>query len=1091
MNDSTSKRSAEEIVREFPDWMQSALVPPRDEAASSDNLRQHPEWPSLLRASVVSSFLPEELDLGGESLEVGNQTLLKSAELVSDSEGYRWALRPDARTQILNTASPEEIAEALRRTSEFQDPLSQALRQFLKPNAPREAHLAERSLPELEAAHLAMSWLADVETVGDAEQHRADARRLSAEIRLRRLLAPFRRAVGDDGPGTVVGRGDEIEQLRAYVGEIAADSLAKSTSRGLKWLGRTVSRQGTTRAPLNVWGRGGIGKTTLISLFMLEHARAAQGEFPFVYLDFDRSSLSPQDAPSLLLEMSQQIAAQFSDLAPELESLEARIRRAPKGPEWRSPSGPIIGAFTQDLREIIDGFLEKRDSFFGRKPFLVVFDTFEAVQHSEADFSALEGLMWAFSRDGTHVWPRLRLIISGRNVVPTFIGDHTERLPLKGLRRKDATSFLVTLLREMGRDVAHPSELRTLIRAISRLTGTDRISPLWIHYIARDLSSGPPNAIAQLRAEIEREAADADGEPSEVLLALIQGVFVRRTLGHIRDQRVRALSDPGLVVRRITPDVIRHIMVPCTPNPNTGDTWNISDEEAHAIYDAFSREHSLVRPDGDALRHHSDVRRDMLPLIRSRSREAFDRIHRTAFDYFWTRAEADPGDLYAAEEAIYHGLWVGLPISTLDALWRDNSAFAPRIDPSGFPEDSVAAHYIRFRQAPGQWRPRWSSVRKLPSDLVLEWLQTHSANLLKNDDATEARTILQFVAGESYERIEVEAAPAVARSLYRAGAWQEARDLIARHVRSVPIPATSPVSKSELGDRFPAVISLLRTWATLIGKAGAPTSEDRSRVIEYAQSIGDPLIRAEVLAHCRLGQSDAHDEGTRPLDGRIASALEGVDQARWISEPRIHRLSLFVAAADRRERVARYLSNTRNLLSVPATAEDVDRVLNLAFPSRMVPPWPSEEAWEERARIWTEEMDVIVSALRQHEMLLSPVLRIIAHDHGDWVRPLQHAWSALPARERKEIRETFARDEDGRRTLSESQRRSLNSRRSDRAWLQDVYQFGLLLTLAERATDGATQGWTETSYPSSFQDLARALLGWHRSLLRQIAGTRS
>ena len=68
-----------------------------------------------------------------------------------------------------------------------------------------------------------------------------------------------------------------------------------------------VARTISGRAPFVIWGVGGVGKTTLISKFMLEHAEAAVGHYPFAYLDFDRNTISARRPSGLLMEMCLQV----------------------------------------------------------------------------------------------------------------------------------------------------------------------------------------------------------------------------------------------------------------------------------------------------------------------------------------------------------------------------------------------------------------------------------------------------------------------------------------------------------------------------------------------------------------------------------------------------------------------------------------------------------------------------------------------------------------------------------------------------------------------------------------------------------------
>ena len=173
---------------------------------------------------------------------------------------------------------------------------------------------------------------------------------------------------------------------------------------------------------------------------------------------------------------------------------------------------------------------------------------------------------------------------------------------------------------------------------------------------------------------------------------------MRRIIGHISDLRVRALADPGLVVRRITPEVIAKVMTRGTVKPDdtpessesldaeVKEPWIVTDAESKDIFEAFKREVSLVEIDGNALRHRPDVRQEMLPLIRARRPNRFKMLHHLAFDHFSSLVKANPSERASAAEALYHGLWLGQELEELDRLWSRDPAFDPRIDAEEFPE---------------------------------------------------------------------------------------------------------------------------------------------------------------------------------------------------------------------------------------------------------------------------------------------------------------------------------------------------------------------------------------------------------------------
>jgi hypothetical protein len=189
----------------------------------------------------------------------------------------------------------KEVRAAVERTeARFNDPVSSALRECLRGGDLTQSLPGD--LPVLEALRHASGLLTDVE--GLSRQARTAIPTLDREIGMRRLFAPLERMVGES-PGSAdvrrdrfFGRHAELEKLRSYVGVVRADSLLQQANRAFS----RASGSLFGRAPLTVWGVGGVGKTTLIAKFMLEHVRAAEWRFPFAYLDFDRPTVSARKA---------------------------------------------------------------------------------------------------------------------------------------------------------------------------------------------------------------------------------------------------------------------------------------------------------------------------------------------------------------------------------------------------------------------------------------------------------------------------------------------------------------------------------------------------------------------------------------------------------------------------------------------------------------------------------------------------------------------------------------------------------------------------------------------------------------------------
>src|SRR6266481_5534748 len=318
----------------LPEWVRGALKASMD--APGQLTTQRPDrnqlaWPLLVDAAVVAGFLPRDLAPGifeGESRSTAENSVLGFAETMRDPGGLKWSLKSETRTAVLSEALRSgDVADALRRTAkQFNDPVSRALRLFLTGQGTESTAL---DLKTLEATRTAASWLSRVPglTLPGIDN-------LDREIELRRLLAPLERMIGQSAAGSdpsithrFFGRQDELEQLRDYVGVIPAVSLTAVATRALSWVARTLKG----RLPLAVWGVGGVGKTTLISKFVLEHAEAAVSRYPFAYLDFDRTTISARNRVGLLSEMCLQVGAQFDELTQPMADLRSRVNEFATG----------------------------------------------------------------------------------------------------------------------------------------------------------------------------------------------------------------------------------------------------------------------------------------------------------------------------------------------------------------------------------------------------------------------------------------------------------------------------------------------------------------------------------------------------------------------------------------------------------------------------------------------------------------------------------------------------------------------------------------------------------------------------------------
>ncbi|HET6890544.1 MAG TPA: hypothetical protein VFH31_05530, partial [Pyrinomonadaceae bacterium] len=554
----------------MPDWVQAALerALKRQPAPSPLAHRAGDAWPLLVEAAVVRSFLPR--DLAPNAVDTENRSnaegiVLGFAETTYGPDGVQWSLTQQSRAEVVDAAwATGDLQKAIDdTTTRFKDDISFALRTCLT----QGSDLVQASdLKSLEATRIAVASLAGVSTL-----KLPSLKLLDREIELRRLLAQFERMIGrrSDTTGSAkkdrfFGRADELEKLRGYVGVISAATLFGSAKRVIDSVFRKIKGRGA----LAVWGVGGAGKTTLISKFMLEHAEAASSRYPFAYLDFDRATIGARQRLGLLAEMCRQAGTQFDELAEPMAKLQTEVRELARRLESTKEFEYIsyVAPYCLKFRKLVDQLLESLESRFEwSRPFLLVFDTFELVQYTEGeiegqdDIKGLEDFVQGFSEPNEGPWPRLRLIISGRKKITHFLGE-VEDLPVGALDPQGSAELLVALSADADNPITEAQAKRVVTAVAKKVKEPNRgVQPLRLRLIGevfRDPERDGQAIVQSLVDELSKPLK-SHGLAAKIL---IDGILVRRVLEHVADGRVRALADPGLVVRRITPEVIEKVM---------------------------------------------------------------------------------------------------------------------------------------------------------------------------------------------------------------------------------------------------------------------------------------------------------------------------------------------------------------------------------------------------------------------------------------------------------------------------------------------------------------------------------------------------
>ncbi|MFG2913434.1 AAA family ATPase [Kitasatospora sp. NPDC048298] len=544
--------------------------------------------------------------------------LTQDCERVTTREGRRWRLTPEVRTLTIEAlGGPERLRAALTAAPRAdRDAARDWAERFL---TERNPPLEQQGFDELYAALTVVGWFRDTPgtraALADHGLTLPSTDELQHNLKRARLLQPLR-ALADE---TFTGRRDELSTLGGYVD--GQDGYSP-------WL--------------LVHGPGGVGKSTLLSRFLLD--RDARGSVAHLYLTFERPELAPERPLTVLIEAVRQVALLAPWLSPRAEALERSLRRAVAadlGAEQdRSSSSKHRGSQARDtdlLLHRFGSFLTAFGSEYGGQVPLLVLDTFERVQRrgrhaQERLLHALDSLRWTC--------PNLRVIAAGRAPVddPRF-----RHVPLDGFDPATARRFLRRHVTELTR--ATDEELDLVTDTVGRSPLNLKLAAALLRHESDALRD--PALHDQLREKLEAET--------------VQGVLYRRILDHLDDPDLRRIASPGLVVRKVTPEVIRHVLAdPC-------GLGTVDEDRAWELFDRFRKEVSLVEevPGQFSVVHRADVRAVMLPLLRHDHPEVVELIHQRAVAHY-----EENGDRV---EELYHRLALGEPTATLDDRWDEEA----------------------------------------------------------------------------------------------------------------------------------------------------------------------------------------------------------------------------------------------------------------------------------------------------------------------------------------------------------------------------------------------------------------------------------
>jgi tetratricopeptide (TPR) repeat protein len=612
------------------------------ESESDEPFRGH-----LDAAAVLAAFDPFQLrPVGGAAAGPGPSLLdhlLPRCEPITQGPGRGLfsLLLPNRRVALRRLATREGMRRALRANPDRPNlPLQ---RMFERVVAGDQIALEDASREELAALYSLHDWVEGI--LEDLPSKAAIGRALARFD----LLAPMRRLAGDD----FVGRERELQQLHDYVFGPEHDQT------------QDLPPEPEPRS-LFVFGPGGVGKSTLLARFILD--KVESDDLPVVYLDIDRPTIRPDRPATLLLDAIAQLQPQLDVEPYTLDGLTKEISFSisrgdvereyesfgPPAPDWQ------VEQFADTLGPLLDGALV-----------LVVVDTFEEAQFLGSD------VVWPlvqFLLNLGRLLPNLRLVLSGRALPEEYVTQAFPWLaPLPVTTAVDDAAALDRIplpYRPINLGVLDEQSAQELVRRSAAQAGLPELGEEDLQDLIRVVSRNPmclKLAVHLLRDEsIDRLRASRSEFLTRLKAEKIQALLYGRILRHLHGDDVRAVAHPGLIVRRITPEVILEVLAePCglrlTPERNERTIFFELENEAALVQ---------VDPEDGSLRHRVDVRRAMLEDLTDHVRpDVIEQIDRNAVRFYerWS-------DPISRAEEIYHRLRLREPAMTLDRRWLPEAA---------------------------------------------------------------------------------------------------------------------------------------------------------------------------------------------------------------------------------------------------------------------------------------------------------------------------------------------------------------------------------------------------------------------------------
>lgn len=589
----------------------------------------------VLAASVVDTFQPEHLKpVKGFDSNLGK--LLDLSVMSRRKDGsIEWRLPNDIRrSALLVLARCRSLVSTLnenRNASVEDSPYQLMFEQYIRNKA---IPLESQNLDQLQASLNAVRLLGEiVPNLPDADQVRRMLHR-QGFIRQFELLADEH----------FVGREDALRRLREFVDVIPDDIFSKMRRTSRNVLGSFGLESILHEAPLVITGMGGMGKSALLSKFLLEHLRAPKGShILFAYIDFDKPAIWPDQPLTVLAEIAQQLALQVPRHFAEFHALSTKLIKELQittvyGDDFDSSEALLnLGTHNERLGEdfisqfaiICRAALERTT----QNTLLLVCDTFEEV--SQRSVLHQQNLL-QFVGQLQRILPRLRVVISGRGM-----HDEDENSPaaVTGLVAELVRAVQPFELTELSEEDS--CRLLASLGAPNPRTNKAIVRRVGGHPLSLRLAAQLVRTIAERTGRTAAELTSADIVDKEWLNHMSEGMLYRRIIAHIPDESMQKLADPGLVLREITAPIIFEVLnEPC-------ELGLRSQHEASQLFERLKQFNQLVSiQSSELVRHRPELRQRVLKEMQHMRPQLCRQIWSRAVRYYESCSDGRTEELY-------------------------------------------------------------------------------------------------------------------------------------------------------------------------------------------------------------------------------------------------------------------------------------------------------------------------------------------------------------------------------------------------------------------------------------------------------------